>query len=361
VLLLVAIQHFDAPPAAKALIAAAFPLGLLLSLIAVHVTARLSLSVGRALAIISLLAAFGIGLAGMSANFSVFFVGIMLGVPFVSISAPLVTTVWRQSVPDEQRGRFFARITSLSMFFAVVGSAVVAWWLRDDISRYRPAFFALSFLLVLAAYASLRLPSKPISRPGRNPISALALLWRDPRFGQLNFAWFLMGIANLATMPLRTEYVAAADGLAYDPQTVLYLTVIIPSGVSLVATLIWGPLFDRFGFLKLRGAINTFFMLSLIAFFMPSLSFQILGSVLLGVGFGGGRVIWQLWVIQYAPPESTADYMSVHTFLTGVRGILGPIGAYALLAYLPMLTITYTAVAMMLASTLLFAWIGRQP
>ena len=52
--------------------------------------------------------------------------------------------------------------------------------------------------------------------------------------------------------------------------------------------------------------------------------------------------------------------MSVHTFLTGVRGIFGPIGAYALLSYLPMLVITRSAAVAMLISTLMFAWIGRR-
>ena len=41
----------------------------------------------------------------------------------------------------------------------------------------------------------------------------------------------------------------------------------------------------------------------------------------------GADVAWSLWVTKFAPPERVADYMSVHTFFTGVRGFLAPVTA----------------------------------
>ncbi|NDF01570.1 MAG: hypothetical protein EB034_25395, partial [Verrucomicrobia bacterium] len=46
-----------------------------------------------------------------------------------------------------------------------------------------------------------------------------------------------------------------------------------------------------------------------------------LGAVIFGVSNAGGDVAWSLWVTKFAPPERVADYMSVHTFFTGVRGV----------------------------------------
>ena len=37
---------------------------------------------------------------------------------------------------------------------------------------------------------------------------------------------------------------------------------------------------------------------------------------------------------KFAPPERVADYMSTHTFFTGVRGALGPIIGFALIGYM---------------------------
>ena len=45
------------------------------------------------------------------------------------------------------------------------------------------------------------------------------------------------------------------------------------------------------------------------------------GAIIFGISYGGGDVAWSLWVTKFAPPERVADYMSIHTFLTGARGI----------------------------------------
>jgi hypothetical protein len=39
-------------------------------------------------------------------------------------------------------------------------------------------------------------------------------------------------------------------------------------------------------------------------------------------------VAWSLWVTKFAPPERVADYMSVHTFFTGIRGVAAPLAAF---------------------------------
>jgi hypothetical protein len=39
-------------------------------------------------------------------------------------------------------------------------------------------------------------------------------------------------------------------------------------------------------------------------------------------------VAWNLWVTKFAPPDRVADYMSVHTFFTGTRGLVAPLVAF---------------------------------
>ena len=45
---------------------------------------------------------------------------------------------------------------------------------------------------------------------------------------------------------------------------------------------------------------------------------------------------WSLWVTKFAPPGRVADYMSVHTFLTGVRGVMAPLFAFFAVNHLPL-------------------------
>jgi MFS family permease len=55
---------------------------------------------------------------------------------------------------------------------------------------------------------------------------------------------------------------------------------------------------------------------------------MLVGAALYGVSGAGGDVAWSLWVTKMAPPERVADYMAVHTFFTGLRGIVAPTLAF---------------------------------
>jgi predicted MFS family arabinose efflux permease len=78
--------------------------------------------------------------------------------------------------------------------------------------------------------------------------------------------------------------------------------------------------------------INTLQMVSIFVFFSTK-NIWILGlaAALNGVAMGGGTLSWNLWVTKFAPKERTAAYMSVHTFLTGVRGFAAPFLGFYLL------------------------------
>jgi hypothetical protein len=185
-------------------------------------------------------------------------------------------------------------------------------------------------LLVLAGLAAWRLPHTRVPAVGPNPLACLSLLWKRPLFGYISFAWMLIGLGNLATLPLRTEFAGSVEhGLGYSAGTVLLLTSVLPLICSLPAMLVWGRLFDRLNFLVLRILINLFFGVSIVTFFIPGLPWQICGAICFGIGVGGGTVAWNLWVTKYAPPDETAQYMTVHTFLTGLRGLFGPQLAFA--------------------------------
>ena len=43
------------------------------------------------------------------------------------------------------------------------------------------------------------------------------------------------------------------------------------------------------------------------------------------IGFGGGVLAWNLGHHDFAPPETSSQYMGVHVTLTGIRGLLAPL------------------------------------
>jgi hypothetical protein len=60
-----------------------------------------------------------------------------------------------------------------------------------------------------------------------------------------------------------------------------------------------------------------------------------------------------LWVTKFAPPHLVADYMSVHTFFTGVRGVLAPLLAFQLIAVVSVATMGIICTALIVIASLM--------
>jgi MFS family permease len=74
------------------------------------------------------------------------------------------------------------------------------------------------------------------------------------------------------------------------------------------------------------------------------------GAIVFGISNAGGDIAWSLWVTKFAPENRVADYMSVHTFFTGVRGLLAPITAFQLAKTLPLTTLGWVSAGLIFAS-----------
>ena len=114
------------------------------------------------------------------------------------------------------------------------------------------------------------------------------------------------------------------------PFTVLLINGIIPSLTRLAMTRIWALAFDRFHFIYVRIALSIFITAGIPLFFLTD-SVIIIGisSVLIWIGLSGATIISTLWVTRFAPAGMSQVFISIHFFLIGVRGIIGPpIGFY---------------------------------
>jgi MFS family permease len=96
------------------------------------------------------------------------------------------------------------------------------------------------------------------------------------------------------------------------------------------------------------------FALGIAAFFTSdSRPGLIVGAVIYGISNAGGDVAWGLWVTKIAAPERVADYMSVHTFLTGIRGVLAPLIGFQLLQHFAPAALGWFSAALIVVATLL--------
>jgi hypothetical protein len=168
-------------------------------------------------------------------------------------------------------------------------------------------------------------------------LHALRFVRDDLTFRRTLISWMLMGTANLMMYPLRVDYLANPKyGLVLIPATIALLNGVIPNAARLLLSPVWGRLFDRMDFFALRMVINVGFAVGILAFFTgTSMTGLVIGAIVFGISNAGGDIAWSLWVTKVAPPDRVAEYMSVHTFFTGVRGTIAPFAAFYLVESVP--------------------------
>jgi hypothetical protein len=165
----------------------------------------------------------------------------------------------------------------------------------------------------------------------------------------------LMGFANLMMIPMRVEMLANPRyGIAMTVGQIAFLTGVVPNMARIVLSPVWGWLFDRVNFFVLRVIVNFGFGLGILTFFTGSdMTSLVIGSIIFGISNAGGDISWSLWVTKFAPPGRVADYMSVHTFFTGLRAIAAPLTAFQLVQILPLTMLGGSAALLIFFATIL--------
>ncbi|HAM73893.1 MAG TPA: hypothetical protein DCM86_19865 [Verrucomicrobiales bacterium] len=332
--LLVAVRWFQAGAVAKALVAAGSSCGLLLSPMVVWITARLGWPTSKAGARLLALGAVGMLAAALSPLLPVYVVGTALGLMASSACVPLLTQMYQENYPAETRGRLFSRTFMIRIAAAALMSWVGGWALKGRMQNYPWLLVGFAVALAFGSWCLSRCPSHPLlADTGAHPLRGWRHVRHDPLFRRTLISWMLMGVANLMMLPLRIEYLANPKyHLALDADAIAILTGVIPHTARFLMSPVWGHLFDRMNFFALRLTLNLGFALGIAGFFTSDTSTGlILSAVIYGVSNAGGDVAWSLWVTRFAPAERVAEYMSVHTFLTGVRGVIAPALAFWLI------------------------------
>jgi hypothetical protein len=122
------------------------------------------------------------------------------------------------------------------------------------------------------------------------------------------------------------------------------LVGVVPNVARLVLSPFWGWAFDHMNFFMLRVVLNLGFALGILSFFTgETMTGMLIGAIIFGASNAGGDVAWSLWVTKFTAPERVADYMSVHTFCTGLRGLFAPLAAFHLAAHFTLVQLGWFA------------------
>ena len=329
-LLLIAVQHFKAGATAKALIASGASLGMLLTPLVVHLVSIAKVRAARAAAVITAVGSIGFLVAALLPSESVFVAGSVTALVSTTLSIPLLTQIYQDNYPAEQRGALFSTTVVIRIASAAAFAHLAGKMLDGNMQRF-PWLLLIYFVgLLVSAFCLARCPSQPLLRQSSGAFHALHWVRDDPIFRRTLTSWMLMGFSNLMMFPLRVELLA--NILGYPADTVALLNAVIPNLARLCVSSTWGRLFDRMNFFSLRIVLNLGFALGILAFFTgDSIWGLLVGAIIFGISNAGGDVTWSLYVTKMAPADRVAEYMGVHAFLTGLRGVVAPLAAFHLL------------------------------
>ena len=330
-LLLIAVKELHAGATAKALIAAGASVGLLFGPMMVSWVQARGLTPSTAASRVAYLGALCFVVMAFLPFLPVFVVGSILALTASTLIVPLITQIYQENYQANERGWMLSMSFVIRIATAAIFSKAAGWALDGHLNRFPWLLLVFAAAYTLAAFWLRRIPSKPLHvSGGTHPFKALRYVKTDPLFRQTLVAWMLMGFANLMMIPLRVEYLANPKyGYALTTDQVALFVGVIPNVARLVMSPFWGWAFDRMNFFLLRLTLNIGFAIGILSFFTGQTQLGMwLGAIIFGASTAGGDVAWSLWVTKFTETERVADYMSVHTFFTGVRGLFAPLVAF---------------------------------
>jgi hypothetical protein len=269
---------------------------------------------------------------------------------------PLLTQMYQENYPEQQRGRRFSRTLMIRIATAAVFSEVAGRALTGRIEYFQWLLLVFAGALAFTSFCLVQCPTRKLTQTkGTHPFRALRFAREDPLFRLTLICWMLMGFGTLMMQPLRIEYLANPKyELGLTVGMIALLTGVIPNVARLILSPVWGWLFDHVNFFALRVTLNLGFALGILTFCAShDLKGLIFAAVIFGISNAGGDVAWSLWVTKFAPADRVADYMSVHTFFTGGRGIIAPLCAFHLIAGISLQTLGWISAGLILTATLL--------
>ncbi len=358
-ILYIAIKVYEAPNASKAFLMSAGSIGMLMTPIFLWFATRLNVFCNRACAFYTAFTAFTLTVTLFTNNLETYLICAMIALFLSPQGAVMMMQIYAKNYESGERGRRLSSFQMISHASVILTVYFCGKALDADLAYYKWVLFCSVLGFALASLSYSRMPSDRLSMPaGHRPWHNFSLLWKDKTFGLLLVIWLTIEMGNFMTMPIRMEYLVNSQyGINLSGTQAGMLLKSIPLILSFITVKFWGAFFDRFNYIKTRLLASCCMAVSIGLFFASeSLTWLIISSVLFGIAEGGGRLVASLWITKVAPNDKVANYLSVYTAASGIRGIIAPFSGYALLSATSPQVVGVAAIAIIAIASLFLAF-----
>jgi hypothetical protein len=276
-------------------------------------------------------------------------------------TTPLFTTIYAHNYPATTRGRYFSQSNVIRIACSVLFAGAAGWFLSGNIERYQYLLWLVAAGLVVSSWLCARLPDETQITEAPPLLSCFRYLKTDRVLRETTIAWMLLGFGVLMMVPLRVEYLASDRyGLNLSEAEIALVLSVVPNIARFLSSPLWGRVFDRMDFFTLRIILNCTFLIGTVGFFATDSWFAlVVSAAIIGIGSSGGDLAWNLWVTKFAPLDRVSDYMAVHVFFTGIRGLLAPVAGFFLVQHLSLQQLSVASALLMVISMAVLARLRR--
>lgn len=267
------------------------------------------------------------------------------------------TALMRGIYPDSERAHVMGKVR-VGASVAGIASAALAGTLID----------AVPAQLVFAGAALISLPGSLAffriqfdSRGGfgtRRPAGDIARdVWRDRRYRLLMISFLVFGWGNL--MNFAVFPIMLVDHFDASNSFVGVMSA-VQSAATIVAYVVVGRLIDRGSSLRQTFLATLLVLLVPLGYVVAPVAWALLPvAIIAGITQASGELTYHTNVVQLAPREKLAEYAAAQSLLLGVRGMLAPFAASALLGVMEPRAVLLVGIAFMVAGAVIMSGVVR--
>ncbi len=335
-ILIIAIRVFQAPNICKAILSSIGFAGLLIAPVMVSFASRLRTVPATSICgYYFLIVAITIILSTITDSFWIYFMLLAIARVVFKQYIPLMLDVYGDNYPHQERGYRLSYSLMVLPIATILFSPIGGYILDSNLKNYRIVLLILAFSAIACAYSFFKIPSRPIpeNKEATSLFANFKVIFQDKLFFALLLIMMFNGIATQMTIPLRTEYLVNEKyGINISNFNVSLLIVTIPYAFRIISSIFWGKLFDKYSLSCVQIIVSVFTLIGLLIFFnATTISVLMLSAIFTGIGFGGGELVWCLWITKIVNKDKLSQYMSANTAFVGIRSFIAPFIGYFLL------------------------------